>query len=108
MSPIDDNVVYDLRYTDVFLRWRSALRDRRGAARITTRLERLQSGLWGDAKSVGGDVMELRLHVGPGYRLYTTRRGARIVILLCGGDKSSQSRDIAAAQQMARELEDGD
>jgi len=77
-------------------------------ARIATRLDRLESGLWGDAKTVGGGVTELRLHFGPGYRLYATQQGRRIVILLCGGDKSSQGRDIAAAQQMARELDDGD
>lgn len=108
MSPVDDNPALELRYTEAFLRWRSSLRDKRAIARITTRLERLESGLWGDAKAVGGGVTELRLHVGPGYRLYATQRGRRIVILLCGGDKSSQSRDIAMAQQMAKELNDGD
>ncbi|WP_255353993.1 type II toxin-antitoxin system RelE/ParE family toxin [Brevundimonas sp. Leaf363] len=108
MSPIDDNLILELRYTDAFLRWRRSLRDRQAIARITTRLDRLENGLWGDAKSVGGGVTELRLHFGPGYRLYATQRGNRIVILLCGGDKSSQSRDIADAQRMAGELDDGD
>jgi putative addiction module killer protein len=105
MSPIDDNKVLSLSYTDAFLDWRKRLKDRKAAARIGARLERLEEGHWGDAKSLGA-VIELRLHFGPGYRIYVVRRGRRLVVLLCGGDKSSQARDIALAQRMAEEIDD--
>jgi len=108
VSPIDDNVPLRLDYSRRFLDWRDGLRDTRAKARIAARLLALESGNWGDAKSVGGGVTELRIHVGPGYRLYLTRRGVSWVLLLCGGDKDSQARDIATAQAMARELNDGD
>lgn len=106
MSPIDDNHPLVLSYTDTFLRWRAALRDGKALSRIATRLERLEDGHWGDAQSVGGGVTELRLHFGPGYRLYVARHGDRLVVLLCGGDKSSQRRDIAVAQRLALEMND--
>ncbi len=86
-----------------FDRWLSRLADTRARARIQVRLDRLQLGKFGDAQSVGDGVSELRVDHGPGYRIYFTRRGARLAILLCGGDKSSQSRDIAAAKAMAAE-----
>jgi putative addiction module killer protein len=105
MSPIDDNNARSLSYTDAFLDWRKRLKDRRAAARIGARLERLEEGHWGDAKPLGS-VIELRLHFGPGYRIYVARRGHRLVVLLCGGDKSSQARDIALAQRMAEEIDD--
>ena len=72
------------------------------------RLVRLQSGLFGDAKSVGDGVSELRVDYGPGYRLYFTRCGKVPVVLLCGGDKSSQDRDIKSAKAMVRELKEDD
>lgn len=83
------------------------LRDHRAAARVTRRLERLQGGHWGDAKAVGDGVTELRIDYGPGYRLYATLTGRRIVLMLAGGDKSSQRRDIEAAKALAREYRDG-
>ena len=105
MSPIDDSRL-SLVYSDAFLEWRRALRDLRALARIAVRLDRLENGHWGDAKSVGDEVIELRLHFGPGYRLYVTQRGRRVVVLLIGGDKSSQSRDIVMAKRLAREIDD--
>jgi len=105
MSPIGDNDALSLSYTDAFLDWRRRLKDKKASARIAARLERLEEGHWGDAKSLGS-VIELRLHFGPGYRIYVVRLDRRLVVLLCGGDKSSQARDIALAQRMAEEIDD--
>jgi putative addiction module killer protein len=85
----------------VFARWLDDLRDRRAAARIIVRVERLGFGHLGDHKSVGGGVTELRIDHGPGYRVYLLRRGDRLIVLLCGGDKSSQAKDITTAHDMA-------
>jgi putative addiction module killer protein len=95
----------EVRQTDAFAAWMRALTDARAAKRIAQRLARVQAGLLGDTKSVGDGVDELRVDHGPGYRIYFVRRGNTMVILLCGGNKSSQSRDIAKAKQMAKELE---
>jgi putative addiction module killer protein len=84
-----------------FARWLDGLRDRRAAARIIVRVERLGLGHLGDHRSVGGGVTELRIDHRPGYRVYLLRRGDQLIILLCGGDKSSQARDIATAKDMA-------
>lgn len=73
--------------------------------RITARLKRVELGNVGDAKSVGGGVSELRIDYGPGYRLYFTRRGFEVIVLLCGGNKSTQAQDIKAAQAIAAQLE---
>ncbi len=81
-----------------FQEWLIALRDREARARIRIRLDRIQLGNLGDAKSVGRGVSELRIPYGPGYRLYFGREGTSIVILLCGGNKQSQRQDIAEAQ----------
>jgi putative addiction module killer protein len=94
----------EVRQTEVFASWLAALRDRRARARIGGRIERVAYGVFGDVKSVGGGVAELRIDYGPGYRLYFVRRGAEVILLLCGGDKSSQDRDIAAAKRMAEQL----
>ncbi|NOG70393.1 type II toxin-antitoxin system RelE/ParE family toxin [Roseicella sp. DB1501] len=94
----------EVHETSEFKNWLSALRSGTGRAAIAKRVVRLRSGNFGDAKSVGGGVSELRIAVGPGYRVYFTRRGQTIVVLLCGGDKDSQSRDIAKAQAMAADL----
>ncbi len=91
-------------YTRVFERWFRGLRDIRAKASIVSRIERIEDGNFGDHGSVGGGVSELRVDVGPGYRVYYTTRRQTLVILLCGGDKSSQARDIRRAQQMAGEL----
>ena len=81
-----------------FREWLHALRDARARAKIRVRLNRVRLGNFGDAKPVGGGVFELRIPYGPGYRVYFARTGQRIVLLLCGGDKSSQKRDIARAK----------
>lgn len=78
--------------------WLARLRDKTVQARLRLRLRLLQAGDWGDAKPVGGGVVELRVHVGPGYRLYCARWGPDVVLLLCGGDKSTQAQDIRTAR----------
>lgn len=92
--------------TAVFSRWLGGLKDHRAKAAIVFRLRQVAAGHWGDVKSVGGGVSELRWHIGPGYRVYFTRRGQQIVLLLAGGDKSSQTQDIAKAQKLAKEQPD--
>ncbi|WP_027173485.1 type II toxin-antitoxin system RelE/ParE family toxin [Methylobacterium sp. 10] len=92
----------DMRRTDVFDGWLRGLRDARAKARVALRLDRLAHGNAGDMKSVGEGVSELRIDYGPGYRIYFVRRGEALVILLCGGDKGSQDRDIARAKAIAR------
>ncbi len=94
-----------IRKTLVYAEWIDNLRDLQGRARILMRVERLISGNLGDVKPVGGGVSELRIHFGPGYRVYFTQRGLDIVILLAGGDKSSQPKDIQTALQLANNLE---
>lgn len=86
-----------------FDRWLSGLRDRRAVARIAARLDRLASGNSGDAQPVGDGVSELRINYGPGYRVYFIQRGPVLIILLCGGDKSSQDRDIKQAKVLAEQ-----
>ena len=96
----------ELLKTDVFDRWLSKLRDVRAAARVQARLDRLALGNPGDVKSVGEGVVEMRIDYGPGYRVYYVRRGLLVIVLLCGGDKSTQEKDIARAKQMARTLKE--
>jgi putative addiction module killer protein len=84
---------------NVFHEWLCSLKDKRARARVRVRLNRLRLGNFGDCKSVGGGVGELRVDYGPGYRVYFGRDGDRIVILLCGGAKKTQSKDIQLAQQ---------
>ncbi|WP_320195024.1 type II toxin-antitoxin system RelE/ParE family toxin [Agrobacterium rosae] len=95
----------ELRQTIVFSRWESRLRDKRARTLIAARLMRLAAGLPGDVESVGEGVSELRIHHGPGYRVYFQQRGNLLIVLLCGGDKGSQSRDIAAAKKLAKGME---
>ena len=96
--------VIEIQRTEVFERWLRRLRDTQGRRRITDRIHRISSGNYGDTRSVGGGVSELRIHYGPGYRVYFTRMGESIIVLLAGGDKDSQQRDIRTAQDLAREL----
>jgi putative addiction module killer protein len=93
----------ELRQTTVFARWESRLRDKRARTLIAARLMRLAAGLPGDVEPVGEGVSELRIHHGPGYRVYFQQRGNLLIVLLCGGDKGSQARDIAAAKKLAKE-----
>jgi len=97
--------MYTVRLTQEFQNWLDGLTDRRAQARIAARLRHAESGNLGDWKPVGNGVSEMRVDVGPGYRLYFTRRRKIVVIMLAGGDKSSQQRDIKRAQRMAGELE---
>ncbi len=97
---------YEVVRSSTFIRWLTALRDKQAQARINIRIDRLEEGNFGDHRSVGGGASELRISVGPGYRVYYTIRARVIVVLLCGGDKSSQRRDIQQAQRMTKELEE--
>lgn len=92
--------------SDAFDAWLGKLRDFRARARILIRLEAAERGNFGDCEPVGAGVSEMRIHCGPGYRVYYTRRGSTIYVMLLGGDKSTQQRDIKTAVEMARELED--
>ena len=94
----------ELRLTPEFIKWFSALRDERAQARIQVRLDRLQAGLPGDVKQVGQGVSELRVDYGPGYRIYFSQRGLILIIVLAGGNKKTQSRDIRIALEMVRNL----
>ncbi|MEP9401878.1 type II toxin-antitoxin system RelE/ParE family toxin [Sphingomonas sp. VNH70] len=93
--------------TTRFEAWHTGLKDRRAAGIVTARIARIEAGNFGDAKSVGDKVSELRIAFGPGYRLYFTIKGGELVILLVGGDKGSQARDIDAAKEMAAEIHAG-
>ncbi|MCY3823440.1 MAG: type II toxin-antitoxin system RelE/ParE family toxin [Nitrospinae bacterium] len=94
----------EVRQTDQYARWFEKLRDKRAKARINTRIRRLSLGNPGDVRAVGYGVSELRIDYGPGYRIYFVQRGQSVVILLAGGDKSTQARDILRARNLAREL----
>ena len=93
-----------LQTTDVFDHWYDGLRDRQGRARIAARLRRVELGNFGDVKPVGSGVSELRIDYGPGYRVYYTKHGLEVVLLLAGGDKKTQTRDIKIALRLARNL----
>ncbi len=90
--------------TDLFNEWFAGLRDKQGARRIQARIDRAEDGNFGDCEPVGEGVSEMRIHCGPGYRVYFTQRGMEIVILLAGGDKSTQPKDIKTALELARQL----
>lgn len=93
----------EVRQTAVFAEWLDGLKDQQAKRKIAQRIVRVQSGLLGDVKFSDG-IGELRVDFGPGYRVYFVKRGNTLVILLCGGDKSSQSRDIKRASEMAKEV----
>ena len=94
----------EVRQTDIFAAWFAGPRDREARARVTVRIRRLSLGNSGDVKPVGSGVSEMRIDYGPGYRVYFVRRGDTVVVLLCGGDKRRQDRDIARAIELAQEV----
>ncbi len=93
----------EIKQTATFQKWERKLKDRRAKAAIAARIFRLANGLAGDATPVGKGIGELRIHYGPGYRVYFQQHGNELIILLCGGDKSTQSRDIETAKRLASE-----
>jgi len=96
--------MFTVQLTESFQGWLDALTDMRAQLAIVRRLDRISTGNFGDSKTVGDHVSELRVNMGPGYRVYFTKRGNTVVIILAGGDKSSQTRDIKAAQRLAKEI----
>ena len=98
----------EFRQTEKFRKWRIKLKDQRARALIASRLDRLAFGNPGDVSPVGEGISELRIDYGPGYRVYFVQRGNRIILLLCGGDKRTQERDIKAAKRLAAEWSEKD
>ncbi len=94
----------EIRKTEIFAKWLDGLHDSRARARILVRIERLAAGNPRDVKPVGGGISELRIDYGPGYRVYYQKHGQKVVILLAGGDKSTQTRDIKTALRLAQNL----
>jgi putative addiction module killer protein len=93
----------EILQSSTYRRWFERLRDRNAKARIDARIRRLSLGNLGDVRRLGGSVSELRIDYGPGYRVYFTQRGARVLLLLCGGDKRSQQSDIVRAREISSE-----
>jgi putative addiction module killer protein len=107
MGYVMDEPVFEVRKTAIFEEWMDGLRDDRARAKIAARIDRMTFGNPGDVVSVGDGVSELRIHYGPGYRVYFTRRDLTLIVLLCGGDKSTQAKDIKTAKALAANLEPG-
>jgi putative addiction module killer protein len=97
-------MMIEIRYTDIFSNWLQQLKDPVGKAKIFVCIDRLRIGMFGDFKSVGNAVSEIRINFGPGYRIYYTRRDKELIILLAGGDKSTQNKDIKKAQALVKRL----
>ena len=97
--------MFTVRQTQEFQDWLDALKDLRAQVRIAARLRLAEAGSLGDWKPVGGEVSEMRVEVGPGYRLYFTRRGSILIVMLAGGDKSTHVKDIKRAQRILKVLE---
>lgn len=97
--------MFTVLQTEEFRDWLDALRDMRAQVRIAARIRMAEAGSLGDWKSVGGGVSEMRVDVGPGYRLYFTRRKEILIVMLAGGDKSTQSRDVRRARRLLAQLE---
>jgi putative addiction module killer protein len=98
-------MAFQIKQTRVFEKWHKSLKDARVRGLIASRLDRLGQGHWGDVTALGDGVSELRIHFGPGYRIYFQRRNEQIIVLLCGGNKSSQAGDILAAKKISSCLE---
>jgi putative addiction module killer protein len=98
----------EFKQTETFRKWRTRLKDERAGAMIASRLDRLAFGNAGDVKPVGQGISELRIDYGPGYRVYFMRCGKEIILLLCGGDKSTQEKDIKTAKRLAAEWREED
>ena len=98
----------EIRETEKYSKWHRKLRDPAGRAQINRRVKRLAEGHAGDAKSVGEGVLELRINCGPGYRVYYVQRAMELILLLAGGDKSTQSQDINAAIRLAKSVSEED
>ena len=96
----------EVRQTKIFSKWLRGLKDRKARVRIQARIDRLKVGNFGDATPVGEGVSELRIHYGPGYRVYFVQQGSAVVILLLGGDKGAQSADIKKAKMFAKQLKE--
>ena len=99
------SMVIEVRQTTRFATWLAGLRDDRARAKILQRIDRAKKGNLGDVGPVGEGVSEMRIFTGPGYRVYFVQRGSALILLLCGGDKSTQVADIAEAKDIAREVE---
>ncbi len=97
--------MYIIKQTNIFSKWLSKLKDTQGKVAVLRRVERMKLGNFGDHKSVGSNINELRIPTGPGYRVYYTQKDDKIIVLLIGGDKSSQSDDIKKANEILKELE---
>ncbi len=97
-------MIYEIETTEAFDGWLKKLRDRKAALAVLNRLDRAKLGNFGDAKPIGDGICEMRLFIGPGYRLYYVILEGRIILLLCGGDKSTQTKDIAKAKEILHHL----
>ncbi len=97
--------MYIIKQTNIFSKWLLKLKDTKGKVSILRRIDRMKLGNFGDYKSVGNNISELRILVGPGYRVYYTQKGDEIIILLIAGDKSTQSDDIKKANEILKELD---
>lgn len=97
-------MIWEIGRTPIFDQWLEKLRDRTARAIISRRIDRVAEGNLGDVKSLGDGISEIRVDHGPGYRVYFTRRGKVLIVLLCGGDKGSQTRDVARARLLAAEI----
>jgi len=97
-------LVIEVNQTEEFAKWLHKLRDQRAKARIAARIRRAELGNFGDVHAIAGGVSEMRVDYGPGYRVYFVSRGPQAIVLLCGGDKSSQARDVKRAKSLAKEV----
>ena len=93
----------EIQQSATFMRWLRSLRDARARARIVARIDRMAAGNLGDAKPIGGGLSEIRIHYGPGYRVCFMQRGTALIVLLCGGDKRDQAKDIESARRIAQD-----